>query len=333
MSTCTTTVLPNGDVIISLTPEEKKNVDSIFEKAKAFAKKHHVAIGVAEMAAGAACITFGYQCGAIEMGQHIVAMARGETDVLAQKIGLIGGAGGAVAGAIIGGMGIAAGGAAIGIPAAIVCMGAGWIFGSSGFTATKLVQAFVGDINVDFRTMLAGGSLLSVGTFLLLDGAWRCVPDKTKDQIKKTIKESFSMVSNYMIYLGRSSWKVIAKTADEMTSLFVAALKVINSDKFKKALVGVGGATTAAATGIGGGILGSSIAASSVTVFGSQALGSLALSLGLVSAPLWPVFLLGGTGVLVGGGAYLAIRKIFSSKLKDEENLAMQIAFPGQPIQ
>lgn len=185
MSNINTTQLPNGDAILSMNFEEKKKIDVILEKAREFAKEHHIAIGIAEMAAGAACITFGCQSGAIQMGRDIVALATGKADTLASKIGVIGGVGGAVAGAIIGGIGIASGGTAIGIPAAIVCMGAGWIFGSSGFTATKLIQSFVGEVNIDFATILTGGSLLSIGTFLLLDGAWRCVSDDTKETIKK----------------------------------------------------------------------------------------------------------------------------------------------------
>lgn len=331
MSTSCSTSLPNGDVIVSLAKEEKEKVDALLRKAKEFAEKHHIALGIAEMAAGAACISFGYQTGAIEMGKHILALGTGESDALAKKIGIIGGAGGAIAGAIIGGIGIAAGGGAIGIPAAIVCMGSAWIFGSSGFTAAKAIQEFVGSVNIDFGTLIAGGSLLSVGVYLLLDGAWRCLPKDKKDLIREKIKETLSMVSDYMIYLGRYSWEVIAKTAEEMANLYAAALKIMNSDKFKKAMAGLGGATTAAAGGIGGGILGGSIAASSVTVLGSEALGSLALSLGLISAPLWPVFLLGGTGVLIGGGAYWAVRKLFSSKLKNEEILAMQLLLPAPP--
>lgn len=133
------------------------------------------------------------------------------------------------------------------------------------------------------------------------------------------------MISDRVIYLAKCTWKIIAKTAEELAALFASAVELLNNDKFKKALIGVGGVTAATAGGIGGGILGGSIAASSVTVLGSQALGSLALSLGLISAPLWPVVLLGGTGVLVGSGAFLGIRKLFSSKLKDDELLAMQI--------
>lgn len=331
MSSKNTTKLPNGDAIVSLTKEEKEKVDALLKKAKVFAEKHHIAIGVAEMATGAACISFGLQTGVIEMGQHIVALATGETDTLAKKVGFLGGASGAVAGAVIGGIGIAATGGAIGIPAAIVCMGSAWIFGSSGFTIAKAIQEYVGNVNIDFGTMIAGGSLLAVGLYLLLDGAWRCLPKETKDLIRERIKETLSMVSDYMIYLEKYTWKVIAKTTEEMANLYAAALKLLNNDKFKKAMVGLGGATTAAAGGIGGGILGGSIAASSVTVLGSEALGSLALSLGLISAPLWPVFLFGGTGVLIGGGAYWAIRKLFSSTPKDEVVLAMQLLLPPPP--
>jgi predicted anti-sigma-YlaC factor YlaD len=42
--------------------------------------------------------------------------------------------------------------------------------------------------------------------------------------------------------------------------------------------------------------IGGSIAAASVTIFGSSTLGSMALALGLISSPVWPVIAGGITG-------------------------------------
>ena len=70
---------------------------------------------------------------------------------------------------------------------------------------------------------------------------------------------------------------------------------------------------------------GGTLATSTVTLLVSHALGSAALALGLVSAPLWPVFLAGGIGVAAGGGIWLALKKFFSSDPTDSELLAMQI--------
>lgn len=318
--------LPNGDVIITMSSAEKNKVESIFEKVKKFSSEHQIEIGIVEMAAGADCITFGVQSGAIQMGQNLVALATGKADSLASTIGNIGGGCGLIAGALIGGIGIASGGTAIGIPAAVVCcMGAGWIFGSSGYTATKIIQKFIGDLHVDLGTMLAGGSLLAIGTYLMLDGAWRCIPESVKQKIKDKIKRSLSMIANGVIYLAQTTWKIIADTVQKMVDLYASALKILENTVLKKTLITIGGTATTTAAGVGGGVLGGSIAASSVTVLGSHALGGIALSLGLISAPLWPVIVLGTGGALAGGGAFLAIRKLFSTKPKDDELLAMQL--------
>ena len=49
-----------------------------------------------------------------------------------------------------------------------------------------------------------------------------------------------------------------------------------------------------------GAMVGSNIAASSVTVLGSQTLGAAALSLGLISAPFTPVIVGGAVGLIMG---------------------------------
>lgn len=59
---------------------------------------------------------------------------------------------------------------------------------------------------------------------------------------------------------------------------------------------------------VAGTSLGGSVAAGSVTVLGSHALGGVALSLGLVSAPLWPVIAGGAAGLAVGYGAWKLCR-------------------------
>jgi predicted anti-sigma-YlaC factor YlaD len=57
----------------------------------------------------------------------------------------------------------------------------------------------------------------------------------------------------------------------------------------------------AAVAGIGGVVAGGTYAASTVTLFGSATLGAVALSVGMVTAPVWPVAL-GGAAAAVAGG-------------------------------
>ena len=58
----------------------------------------------------------------------------------------------------------------------------------------------------------------------------------------------------------------------------------------------LGNATSVTAGTIAGAVIGSSAAASSVTFLGSHALGGLAVSLGLISPPMWPVIAVGAAG-------------------------------------
>ena len=55
--------------------------------------------------------------------------------------------------------------------------------------------------------------------------------------------------------------------------------------------------------------LGGLAATGSVTVLGSHALGAAALSLGLVSAPLWPVIAGGAAGLGLGYAAWSTVRR------------------------
>jgi hypothetical protein len=67
---------------------------------------------------------------------------------------------------------------------------------------------------------------------------------------------------------------------------------------------------TSAATALAGGAIGSSIAAGSVTVLGSSGLGAAALSLGLVSAPVWPVIACGVAGLTLGLVAWKGVQHL-----------------------
>lgn len=305
--------------VYELSLEEEGKMSRILDYVSKFAEKHKVLIGTAEMAAGAALLSYGVQSGAIEMGKDFVATAFGHND-FAKWIGLGGGAAGAVAGLIIGGVGIAAGGGAIGIPAAAVCAGAAWIFGASGFTVTSAIQSFLEEFAANFGDVLVGTGILALGIALLLDGARRVLPENVTEKIK----EAVSCFKKGIIFLVKFVGTVLANTYKKLQDISTAAYELIRKIDSRNAKVLTGAAVTTSALSVGGAVAGSAIATSSVTVLGSQALGGVALALGVVSAPVWPIVVLG----VAGGTAGVVIGKIawdcFNKSDKPEALLAKQ---------
>ena len=280
----------NNEIII--TNQEKTKISQAIEHARLWANEHSVAIGVAEIALGAAAISYGINSGAIEYGKDIVATLSGNIE---RTVGLASTGVGALAGALIGGIGVAFWGTAIGIPAAVVIGGAAWVLGASGYTVSSEINKLLNPI--DYGEFFAGVSVLSIGVALLVDGLRRITPDWVWDKARDMMCE----LRDNVICLGKSVGVVIAKTKEELCSV-IAWINDHTTSTQKVALstgaMAVGGVALATTVG-------TSIAASSVTVLGSHTLGSLALSVGLVSAPILPVVLCGiGGAVLIGGVAY-----------------------------
>ena len=99
------------------------------------------------------------------------------------------------------------------------------------------------------------------------------------------------------------SSNIVAKSMEELEG-FIEELKKLPEDNIE-ASIGTG----SVALGVGvGASAGGAAAAGSVTVIGSHALGGAAVSLGIVSAPVWPVVagIAGGAGI--GYAAYKAIK-------------------------
>lgn len=306
--------------VYELSLEEEEKMSRILNYVSKFAKEHKVLIGTVEMAAGAALLSYGVQSGAIEMGKDFVATAFGHND-FAKWIGLGGGAAGAVAGLIIGGVGIVGMGGAIGIPAAAVCAGAAWIFGASGFTVTSAIQSFLEGFAANFGDALVGTGILALGIALLLDGARRVLPENVTEKIEDAV----SCFKKGIIFLVKFAGTVLANTYKKLQDISTAAYKLIEEMGPKNVGIIAGSAITTTALSVGGVAAGSAVATSTVTLLGSQTLGGLALTLGVVSAPVWPVVLLG----IAGGAAGVTIGKLtwdyFNKSDKPEELLAKQL--------
>lgn len=267
----------------------------VFEYATEWAKENQVVVGVAEMALGAGLITWGVRNGLIDMGSQLVATQLGGPSAEA-IVGALGGVGlGAVAGSILGSIGITAMGGAIGIPAAVVIGGSASILGMAGYTIGD-VSSYLLAPSFDVAKFAFKGSVLLLGLALLVDGARRCINDQS-------VRSALSGFQDRVIHLKETSAEVIASTKDELTG-FVEELGKLPEDVIDASLM----TTTAAVGGLGGAAAGGAMAAGTVTVFGSKALGAMALSAGIVSAPVWPIVAGAAAGIGLGYAAYKAVK-------------------------
>ena len=297
----------------ALSPEENNKVSELIKWATEWASEHQVAVGVTEIALGSAAIAFGVNTGCIEIGGNIVTTLLDNT---AREVGIGSAIGGGVAGMLIGGIGVAACGGAIGIPAVLVVGGAAWVFGASGYTLGSEIVKLLNPI--DWGSFGLGCSLLTVGLALILDGIRRVMPDC----VKEAIKHAASTFVNGVIFLGQCVTKVIADSLNALTTLYTKShnkiLELAQQKGVKEAVsttVVIGGAA-------GGAAIGTAAAASTVTVLGSSTLGSVALGLGLVSAPLWPVIAIGAGGAIVGVGILWALKSLLGIGSDEDALLA-----------
>ena len=280
-----------------MTDADKNIFSAALEYTKDWCGEHQWEVGVAEMALGSAAIAWGIQNGVIEMGHDLVVRATSNFNIGEMAGGAIGGVAGAIGGAILGGIGVAALGTAVGIPTIAIVGGGTLLFGSFGYTVGDLTGKFLNP-PVDLGEFLGGASVMAIGLALLIDGARRVVKDQ------RVIAMGTKLVDG-IIYLGNQSAQIVAKTTKEFYRL---------ADKMIPDSLGIPGpvvtttAATATATVATGAAVGSSLAAGSVTVLGSQTVGAAALSLGLVSAPVWPGIAGGAAGLAVGYGAFRTVR-------------------------
>ena len=284
---------PDGSVerghTIVLCQSEKSSFQEALDYAKDFCAKHRVLIGVGEMALGAALITWGLQTGHIQLGKDVVASRFSEGGLLG---GTAGAGIGALAGNLIGAIGIVPFGG-IAIPAIAMISGGAAIFGAFGYSIGDIAAKFSAHTG-GFDDLLLGASALTVGVALLLDGARRIAKDDF-------IRELASKFVDGVVYLTRRAAEGTVSTWDEVRSILKHP--VVSKATF---------ATTAGVGMLYGASVGGGIAASSVTVLGSHALGAAALSFGLVSAPLWPVFAGGAVGLALVAGSRKAIQHYFN---------------------
>lgn len=275
---------------IVLSDADRSAYNRALEKCKVWASEHQAELGAAEMALGAAILSWGVMSGHIELGK----------DVLASKLADIGGAAGAGIGAVgsaavaevflkglfVGGVATVAGTTCI--PAAVIIGGGTLVLGAFGYVIGDKLGAFLNP-PTGFGDLLAGGSIIAVGVGLMIDGARRIVKDDRVLAFASNFKDG-------VIYLVPQVTEVIASSPEELQKL----VKELSASPTGLATAGAG---AAAGTALGG-----SIAAGTVTVLGSKGLGALALSMGLVSAPVWPVIAGGAAGLALGVAAWKGVK-------------------------
>lgn len=269
---------------------DKGGFKKAFEHCKKWCSEHQAEIGLAEMALGATLIAFGLQTGDFDLGKDVVG-----TDF--STSGLTGASAGSgiagIGGYILGSIGIA-GAYTFAIPAFLLIGGGMSILGAAGYAvgdiAGKLLTPELG-----FLDIVASGSLLAVGVALIVDGGRRVVTDT------RVLKVA-SKFANGVLQLAKITAKVLVRTMEELQRIVIELAKNPTADM------------TTVATASAGAAIGGGLAAGSVSVLGSHALGVVALSLGLVSAPVWPVIAGGAAGLALGVAAWKGVKNYKNNK-------------------
>jgi hypothetical protein len=274
------------------------------EKTKQWCAENQLVVGLGEMAVGASVLAWGVHSTVISMGSDVVATELGNFNIESITGAATGASIGAIAAQIIGGIGVVGMGSGIAVPALLLMGGASAVLGMAGYSMGDVIHNIVSD-SIDFSELAVNGSALLVGVALLVDGARRCIDDPK-------LLSTMSVLKEKTLSLTESTSKVIAKSLDELQG-FIDELKTLPTNKVETSLL-----TGSSAIGAGvGASIGGVAAASSVTVLGSQALGGLAVSLGLVAAPLWPII----AGVAGGAGVGYATYKAIKYWGKDKEKM------------
>lgn len=242
------------------------------------------------MAAGAALLAWGVSSGQVLMGEQVVASRLSDIGgAVGTALGGIAGAGLAATllkGVFVGGVTLMQG--TVCIPALVLVGGGAMILGAFGYTGADVVGRL---LEPNLAEMLGTGSSLSIGLALLVDGARRLIKDE------RVLNTSARFVDG-VIHLDHRAGEVVATTLQELQEL---AREFSSHSAVATASVAGGAAA--------GGVAGASLAAASVTVLGSHSLGAVALSLGVVSAPVWPVVAGCAAGLSAGALVFLATKR------------------------
>jgi hypothetical protein len=283
----------SNDIILS--PNTLQTAGGLFTQIRQWCHTHQVAIGVGEMAVGVGLVAWGVNNGFIEMGSQVVGTLMQNPNTAAHYGALAGSGIGALAGAVIGAIGVVGMGTAIGIPAVLLSGGAAIVCALAGYTLTDVIAQLITP-PIDLLSLASSGALLGLGIYLVVKGAQRILGTAMGQQARTWVKDA-------TLHLCQIAAQVVARSIEEARA-FAKDFKL--SENAIKNGVKLGSYATGGVIGFGAGTL---LAGGSVTVLGSPALGAVALSLGLISAPVWPVVAATLGCAALGGVAYKAITR------------------------
>jgi hypothetical protein len=280
-----------GVVEMDLSSNELSTLSSIKDVCARWSATHQAEVGVAEMIAGAAIICAGVSSMSVVIGQDVVGSSLARIGGLA-GMGIGGLTSAAVAtvflkGLFVGGVATVAGVTAV--PAAVLVGGGTLIGGAFGYVAADVIEPLTG-VAPSVLDILPGAGALLVGVALMIDGARRLITDPR-------VLKATSRFTDGVIHLASRGTGIVAATWEELKAF------EINLPKNSAAIASVGGLSAI------GGTVGGVLAAGSVTALGSSSLGAVALSLGIVSAPVWPVVAGAVGGAALGVVAWRSFKR------------------------
>ena len=262
--------------------------------ARTWCAQHQWQLGVAEMALGAGMIAAGLQTGVLQVGADVV-LSAGDTSNL---FGAGSGAGlGVMAGYLLGNIGVVAMGGAIAVPAIALMGGGALLLGLAGYGVGGLIHKFLHPAP-NLLNLASSGALVLVGVALLVDGARRVVKDPK-------VTARMAAFKNNVLALHQLTLGLVIDSLSGLTSYFESEVLPFLREL---ATNPKSAASTAALVGLGA-AGGSAVAVSSVTLLGSSSLGALGLSLGIVSAPVWPIVAGGGLAVAAAYSAWRYLKR------------------------
>jgi hypothetical protein len=294
-----TSIRENG-TSITLGERDRQAFERARSAVRNWCREHGLEVGILEVALGASAVALAVHNGVYEMGRDLVGSAMSSFNCDSTVGSAIGGTAGMVAGQLLGSIGVAAGGTAVALPVGILVGGGALLLGAMGYTVGDVIHNCLHP-SIDLPQLLGNASLLVVGTALLIDGARRIVKDKR-------IRTAAARIRDNILQL--PAVDVVARSFDDLQAWSRAHPEIL---ALATPTASVGAIV---ATGAGGVAAGSALAAGSVTVLGSHALGSVALALGLASAPVWPAVL---GGFVAAGLGYAVWRGVQRTAKSDQD--------------
>lgn len=137
--------------------------------------------------------------------------------------------------------------------------------------------------------VMGAAGLVSFNIFQRVEQAHRARKSVLAMDEARRLSEATYGASVWARY-GEAVWLGAADTAEQLCGWAQMTVDAISEALDRQIAVGdIVGAGAAVAAGTGGAAAGAAYAVSTVTILGSTTLGGIGLSLGLVSAPAWPV--------------------------------------------